>query len=65
MRSQDSLVGTATRYKLDDQGVMVQFMVGEQDFYVLHNVRTGSGSHPASYIMVTGGCFLKDKVAEV
>lgn len=65
MRSQDSLVGIATRYKLDDQGVVVQFMIGEQDFSVLHNVQTGSGSHPASYIMVTEGCFLKNKVAEV
>jgi hypothetical protein len=28
---------------------------GQQIFYVLHSVQTGSGAHPASYPMVTGG----------
>jgi hypothetical protein len=29
-----------------------------QEFFLLHVVQTGSGAHPASYPMGTGGCFL-------
>jgi hypothetical protein len=28
-----------------------------QDFFLLHSVQTGSGAHPASYPMGTGGSF--------
>jgi hypothetical protein len=42
VRSWDSSVGIATSYGLDDQGEIVQ---------------TGSGVHPTSYKMGTGGSF--------
>jgi hypothetical protein len=29
-------------------------MAGERDFSLLHDVQTGSGTHPASYAMGTG-----------
>jgi hypothetical protein len=50
--SQDSAVGIATGYGLDGRGVRVS-----------HIVHTGSGAHPASYPMGTGGSFLSGKAA--
>jgi hypothetical protein len=35
----------------------------EQDFSLLHTVQTGSGAHPASYPMGTGGVFSWGKAA--
>jgi hypothetical protein len=35
----------------------------EQDFSPLHLVQTGSGAHPASYPMDTGGAFPGGKAA--
>jgi hypothetical protein len=35
----------------------VRFPAGTRDFSLLHSVQTGSGAHPASYIMGTGGYF--------
>jgi hypothetical protein len=37
---------------LGDQGSIPG---GGRDFFLRHRVRTGSGAHPASYPMVTGG----------
>jgi hypothetical protein len=34
-----------------------------QDFSLLHSVQTGSGAHPASYQMGTGGSFPGGKAA--
>jgi hypothetical protein len=34
-----------------------------QEFSLLHVVQTGSGDHPASYTMGTGGYFPRDKAA--
>jgi hypothetical protein len=34
-----------------------------QEIFFLHNVQTGSGAHPASYPLGTGGSFPGDKVA--
>jgi hypothetical protein len=47
-------VDIATGYELDDQGVGVPIPVGKE-FSLLHVVQIGSGSHPASYPMGTGG----------
>jgi hypothetical protein len=58
--SRDSAVGIATGYGLDDKGVAVRFLA-VQDFSPLHVVQTGSGAHPASYPMGTGGYFPRVK----
>jgi hypothetical protein len=60
--SRDSAVGIATGYGLDNQGVGVRVPVG-QKFSLLHAVQTGSGAHPASYPMGTGGSFSGAKTA--
>jgi hypothetical protein len=58
----DSAVGIATGYGLDDQGVGVRVLVG-QDFSILYVVETGSGVHPPSYPIGTGGSFPGSKAA--
>jgi hypothetical protein len=40
-------------YRLDDRG---SIRGGGRDFLVHHRTQTGSGAHPASYPMDTGGC---------
>jgi hypothetical protein len=52
--SRDSVVGVATGYWLDDRGVGIRVPLG-QEFSLLHVVQTGSGTHPASYPLGTGG----------
>jgi hypothetical protein len=47
----DSSVGTATGYELN---AWVLSPGVARDFYVLHNVHTGSDAHPASYIIRIG-----------
>jgi hypothetical protein len=54
--SQDSVVGIATGYGLDDQGVGVRVPTGTR-ISLLHVVQTGSGVHPTSYPMGTGNPF--------
>jgi hypothetical protein len=56
MWSLDSVVGIAAGYGLDDQGVGVRVPVGSRIFNS-PNVKTGSGVHPTSYTMGTGGSF--------
>jgi hypothetical protein len=58
----DSAVGTATGYGLGDQRIRVPVLVG-QEFSLLHVFQTGSGAHPTSYPMGTGGPFTGGKVA--
>jgi hypothetical protein len=60
--SRDSVVGIATGYGLDDRGVGVRVPVGSRIFF-LYVVQTGSGVHPTSYPMGTGGSFPWDKAA--
>jgi hypothetical protein len=60
--SQDSLVGIATGYGLEDGGVGVRVPV-RQEFAFLHVVQTGSVVHPTSYTIGTGGSFLMGKAA--
>jgi hypothetical protein len=51
-----SAVGINTGYGLYDRGVGVRVPVGSE-FSLIHIVQTGSGAHPASYPMGTGGSF--------
>jgi len=41
----------------------VRFPAGAGNFSLPHHVQTGSGTHPASYPMGTGGSFPGDKAA--
>jgi hypothetical protein len=51
----DSSVGIATAlFGLGGRGLGVRVPVGEE-FSLLHVVQTGSGGHPASYPVATGG----------
>jgi hypothetical protein len=49
-QSWDSAGGIATGYGLDESW-------WGQEFSILHSVQTGSGVHPTSYPMGTGGFF--------
>jgi hypothetical protein len=44
-------------YRLDDQVIEVRSPTGAEDFSPSPCVQTGSGAHPASYPMGTGGSF--------
>jgi hypothetical protein len=57
IRSRDSSVGIATDYGLDDQGGREFESRQGKKFSLLHIVMTGSGVHPTSYRMGTGGSF--------
>jgi hypothetical protein len=61
----DSSVGIALGYGLDDQSSRVRFTAGARNFSVHHRVQNGSGAHPASYPMGTGGSFPGGKAAGV
>jgi hypothetical protein len=63
VKSRDSLVGIALGYGLDNWGSRVQFPPGAGNFSLRHCVQNGSGAHPASYSVGTGGSFHGDKVA--
>jgi hypothetical protein len=56
--------GIATGNGLDSRGVGVRVPVGSR-FFSLHVVQTGSGVHPTSCPMGSGGSFLGGKVAGV
>jgi hypothetical protein len=62
IKSQHSAVGWATGYGLDDKGSEFESR-WKQDLSFLHVVQTGSGAHPASYPMGTGGFFPGGKAA--
>jgi hypothetical protein len=42
-------------YGLDDRAIKVRSPTGAEDFSSSPRVQTGSGAHPASYLMGTGG----------
>jgi hypothetical protein len=44
-------------YGLDDRAIEVRSPTGAEDFFSSPCVQTGSGAHPASYPMGTGGPF--------
>jgi hypothetical protein len=50
-----SSFGIVTGYGLDDRDSGVQILARAGNFSLLHHIQTGSGAHPASYPMVTGG----------
>jgi hypothetical protein len=49
-------------YGLDDRAIGVRFPAGAEDFSSILCVQTGSGTHPASCTMGTGGPFPGGKV---
>jgi hypothetical protein len=59
LSSWDNVVGIATSYGLDDQGVGVRVPVESR----IHIVKTGSGVHPTSYPVGTRGSFSAGKAA--
>jgi hypothetical protein len=64
-RSRDSSVSIVSDYGLDNQAIGVRFPAGAKDFSSSLCVQTGSGAHPASCPMVTGGPFPGSKRAAV
>jgi hypothetical protein len=52
-------------YRLDDQEIEVRSPAGSEDFSSSSCVQTGSGAHPASYPMGTGGPFPGGKAQSV
>jgi hypothetical protein len=50
-------------YGLDDQAIGVRSPAGAKDFSSILRVQTGSGAHPASCPMGTGGPFPGGKSA--
>lgn len=52
----DSTIDIATGYGLDNQGVGIRVPV-RQEFSLLKVIQAGSGVHPASYLVGTGGSF--------
>jgi hypothetical protein len=55
--SRHSSVGIAIGYGLDDRMIGDRFPAGAENFSLRHRVQTGSGAHPASYLMGTAGYF--------
>jgi hypothetical protein len=51
-------------YKLDDRAIGVRFPAGAKDFSSSLCVQTGSGAHPASCTMGTGGKALPGRDAD-
>jgi hypothetical protein len=56
-------VGKALGYGLDDRGSRVRFPAAAGNFSLHHRIQKGSGAHPASYPVGTGGSFPGDKAA--
>jgi hypothetical protein len=56
-------VSIALGYGLDDRSSRVRFPAGAGDFSLHYRVQNGSGAHPASYSMGTGGSFPGSKAA--
>jgi hypothetical protein len=63
LKNSGSSVGIALGYGLDDRGSRVRFPAGTGNVSLHHRVQTGSGTHPASYPMGTGGSFHGGKAA--
>jgi hypothetical protein len=63
VKSLDSSVGIALSYGLDNGDSRVRFPAGAGNFSFHHGIQNGSGAHPASYPMGTGGSFPGGKAA--
>jgi hypothetical protein len=59
----NSSVGIAMGYGLDDRGSRVRFPTGAGNFSLHYRVQNGSGAHPASYPMGTKDSFSGGKAA--
>jgi hypothetical protein len=59
--SRGSSVSTVSGYGLDDRAIEVRSPAGAKDFSSNLCVQTGSGAHPASCTMGTGGPFQRVK----
>jgi hypothetical protein len=57
MWSRGSSVSIVSDYGLDDRAIEVRSPTGAGDFSSSPCVQTGSGAHPASYPVGTGGSF--------
>jgi hypothetical protein len=57
VRSRGSSVSIVSDYGLDDRSIEVRSRQRRRDFYSNLSVQTGSGAHPASCTMGTGGPF--------
>jgi hypothetical protein len=62
LRSRVSSGSIVSDYGLDDRAIGVRSPAGTKDFSSILCVQTGSGAHPASCTMGTGGPFLGGKV---
>jgi hypothetical protein len=62
-RSRVSSGSIVSDYGLDDQAIGVRSPAGAKDFSCSLCVQTGSGAHPASCTMGTGGHFPRGKSA--
>jgi hypothetical protein len=60
-RSRGSSGSTVSDYGLDDRAIGVRSPAGAKDFSSSLCIQTGSGAHPASCTMGTGGPFSGDK----
>jgi hypothetical protein len=59
--SRDSSHSIVSDYGLDDRAIGVRSPAGAKDFSFNLSVQTGSGAHPASCTICTGGSFPGDK----
>jgi hypothetical protein len=59
--SRDSSGSIVSDYGLDDRAIGVRSPIGAKDFSLIVCVQTGSGAHPASCTMGTGGPFTGGK----
>jgi hypothetical protein len=62
LRNRGSSGSIVSDYGLDDRAIRVRSPAGANDFSSSLCVQTGSGAHPASCTMGTGGPFPRDKV---
>jgi hypothetical protein len=62
-KNRGSSVGIATYYGLDDRMIGVRIPAEATNFSLRQCVHTGSGAHPASSQMGTGGSFPGGKAA--
>jgi hypothetical protein len=58
-----SSVSVVSGYGLDDWAIEVRFLAGAKDFSSSLSVQTGSGAHPTSCTVGTGGPFPGGKSA--
>jgi hypothetical protein len=56
-KSRGSSGSIVSDYGLDDRAIEIRSPTGAEDFSSSPYVQTGSGAHPASYPMGTGGSF--------